>query len=224
MATQQAFIINQTKISEQVYDYLHGEIVSGRLAPGTRLDLDELVDLLKISKMPIKEAIGRLASEGLLDIQARRGTYVGKVDARDLAETFEVRCALEMLAGELAVTRATKLEVGQLRQLITRMESSQNVGEHLDLNFQFHSLIVGLSNNRKLIEMYHRLRVPIQVAAIHYRSEDWVARIAQEQKEHRAIVRALELRDAEAVSRAISSHIKRGSMSLLGDVERSQNA
>ncbi|MBL8206714.1 MAG: GntR family transcriptional regulator [Blastocatellia bacterium] len=224
MATPQAFIINQTKISEQVYDYLHGEIISGRLAPGQRLDLDELVERLKISKMPIKEAIGRLATEGLLDIQARRGTYVGRVDARDLAETFEVRCALEMLAGELAVLRATKADINQLRQLITQMEASQDVGQHLDLNFQFHSLIVQLSDNRKLIEMYHRLRVPIQVAAIHYRSEDWMMRVAQEQKEHRAIVRALEQKDAEAVSRAISQHIKRGSESLLEDVALSQNA
>lgn len=224
MATPQAFIINQTKISEQVYDYLHGEIVSGRLAPGQRLDLDELVERLKISKMPIKEAIGRLAAEGLLDIQARRGTYVGRVDARDLAETFEVRCALEMLAGELAAARATKADLNQLRQLITQMESSQDVGQHLELNFQFHGLIVQLSDNRKLIELYHRLRVPIQVAAIHYRSEDWMARVAQEQKEHRTIVRALEQKDAEAVSRAISNHIKRGSASLLEDVGRSQNA
>ncbi len=224
MATPQAFIINQTKISEQVYDYLHGEITSGRLAPGQRLDLEALVEQLKISKMPIKEAIGRLASEGLLDIQSRRGTYVGRVDPRDLAETFEVRRALEMLAGELATQRVTKAEINKLRDLIAAMEASQDVGPHLELNFQFHGLIVELSDNRKLIEMYHRLRVPIQVAGIHYRSEVWVARIAQEQKEHRAIVRALEQKDAEAVSRAISQHIKRGSTSLLEDVERSQNA
>ncbi len=224
MATPQAFIINQTKISEQVYDYLHGEIAAGRLAPGQRLDLEALVGQLKISKMPIKEAIGRLAAEGLLDIQSRRGTYVGRVDARDLAETFAVRRALEMLAGELATPRVTKAELAKLRNLIAQMEASQEVGPHLELNFQFHGLIVQLSDNRKLIEMYHRLRVPIQVAGIHYRSEDWITRLAQEQKEHRAIVRALEQKDADAVSRAISAHIKRGSTSLLEDVERSQNA
>lgn len=224
MAAPQAFIINQTKISEQVYEYLYGEITSGRLAPGQRLDLEELVESLKISKMPIKEAIGRLAAEGLLDIQSRRGTYVGRVDARDLAETFEVRRVLEMLAGELAARRVNKADINQLRKLIAQMESSQEVGAHLELNFQFHGLIVQLSDNRKLIEMYHRLRVPIQVAAIHYRSEDWMSRVAQEQKEHRAIVKALEQKDAEAVSRAISHHINRGSSSLLEDVERSQNA
>lgn len=214
-------IINQTKISEQVYEFLHQGIITGRFAPGQRLNLDELEAQLKISKMPIKEAIGRLASEGLLDIQSRRGTYVGRIDPRDLAETFEVRRALEMLAGELAVAQVKKADIDKLRSLITVMERSTDVASHLELNFNFHGLLVELSDNRKLIETYHRLRVPIQIAGIHYRSEDWIARIAQEQKEHRAIVRALEQKNAEAVSRAISEHLKRGSTSLLEDVERS---
>jgi GntR family transcriptional regulator, rspAB operon transcriptional repressor len=217
----QEFTINQTKISDQVYEYLRGEITTGRLVPGERLDLDGLVEQLKVSKMPIKEAIGRLAAEGLVDIQSRRGTYVGRVDARDLAETFEVRRALEMLAGELAVRRVSESELERLRGLIERMEASSDVASHVELNFQFHGLIVELSDNRKLIEMYDRLSVPIQVAGIHYRSEGWLERLEQEQREHRAIVDALERRDRESVAGAISAHIRRGGASLLDDVERS---
>lgn len=217
------FVITRTTLSDQIYDYLRGEIMTGRFAPGERLDLGALVGRLKVSKMPVKEAIGRLAAEGLLDVQAQRGTFISRVDPRDLAETFEVRRALEMLAGELAAARVKKTDIERLRTLIAEMEQSTEVGRHLELNFEFHGLIVELSDNRKLIETYHRLRVPIQVAGIHYRSADWVARVAQEQKEHRAIVRALEQKNAEAVSRAISEHIKRGSTSLLEDVERSQN-
>jgi DNA-binding GntR family transcriptional regulator len=69
------FTINQLRISDQVYEYLRGEITMGRLVPGERLDLDQLVEQLKVSKMPIKEALGRLATEGLVDIQSRRGTF-----------------------------------------------------------------------------------------------------------------------------------------------------
>ncbi|MFZ4795461.1 MAG: GntR family transcriptional regulator [Blastocatellia bacterium] len=221
MGDLQEFTINQTKISDQVYEYLRGEIISGRLAPGERLDLDRIVEQLKVSKMPIKEALGRLAGEGLVEIQSRRGTYVGRVDGRDLAETFEVRRALEMLAGELAVRRVSGRDLESLRGLIGRMEASTEVASHVELNFQFHGLIVELSDNRKLIEMYERLSVPIQVAGIHYRTEGWLERLVQEQKEHRAIVEALEGGDAEAVARAISAHIRRGGASLLGDVERS---
>lgn len=215
------FVLNRTTLSDQIYDYLRGEILTGRFMPGERLDLGELVGKLKVSKMPIKEAVGRLAAEGLLDVQAQRGTFVSRVDPRDLAETFEVRRALEMLAGELAAARVRQADLEQLRALIVTMEQSSEVGQHLALNFEFHGLIVELSGNRKLIETYHRLRVPIQVAGIHYRSEHWVERIVQEQQEHRAIVQALEQQDAEAVSRAICEHIKRGSASLLKDVERS---
>ncbi len=216
------FTINQVRISDQVYEYLRGEITTGRLVPGERLDLDQLVEQLKVSKMPIKEALGRLATEGLVDIQSRRGTYVGRVDARDLEETFEVRRVLEMLAGELAVKRVGEDDLVRLRDLIVRMEEASEVAVHVELNFQFHGLIVELSDNRKLIEMYERLSVPIQVAGIHYRSEGWLDRLAQEQLEHRAIVDALEGRDEEAAIRSISAHIKRGRRSLLEDVERSK--
>ena len=215
------FVINRATLSDQIYDYLRGEILTGGFVPGERLDLGDLVERLRVSKMPVKEAIARLATEGLLDVQAQRGTFVSQVNPRELAETFEVRCALEMMAGELACARAKKSETEQLRRLIAEMEQSADVAHHLELNFKFHSLIVELADNRKLAETYHRLRVPIQVAGIHYRSENWTERIAQEQKEHRAIVRALELKDAEAVARAIRDHIQRGGASLLADVERS---
>ncbi|MDX2030511.1 MAG: GntR family transcriptional regulator [Blastocatellia bacterium] len=221
MATSNAFVVNRATLSDQIYEYLRGEILTGRFAPGERLDLGELVERLKVSKMPVKEAIGRLASEGLLDVQAQRGTFVSLVEPRELAETFEVRRALEMLAGELACRRVRKAEIEKLRGLIAQMEKSTDVAQHLELNFKFHGLIVELSDNRKLAETYHRLRVPIQVAGIHYRSENWVERVVQEQREHRAIVRALEQGDAEAVVKAIGEHIKRGGASLLEDVERS---
>ena len=221
MAAATIFTVNRATLSDQIYEYLRGEILTGRFAPWERLDLGELVEQLKVSKMPVKEAIGRLAAEGLLDVQAQRGTFISRVEPRELAETFEVRCALEMLAGELACARVKKSDTEQLRRLIAEMEQSAEVGRHLELNFEFHSLIVELADNRKLAETYHRLRVPIQVAGIHYRSESWQDRIAQEQKEHRAIVRALEQKDAEAVARAIRDHIRRGGASLLADVERS---
>ncbi|HQR32337.1 MAG TPA: GntR family transcriptional regulator [Blastocatellia bacterium] len=224
MATLNEVVINRATLSDQVYEYLRGEILTGRFLPGERLDLGELVERLKVSKMPVKEAIARLSTEGLLDVQAQRGTFVSRVEPRELEETFAVRCALEVLAGELAVARITKSDLEKLNQLITEMEQSTSltdVGRHLELNFQFHGLLVELSDNRKLIEMYHRLKTPIQIAGIHYRSETWVERVAKEQKEHRAIVRALEQKDTEAVSRAIREHIKRGGASLLEDVERS---
>jgi DNA-binding GntR family transcriptional regulator len=224
MAAAEPFVINKARISDQVYDYLRGEILTGRFAPGQRLNLEELVEQLKISKMPVKEAVGRLAVDGLLDVQAQRGTFVSRVDPRELQETFAVRCALEVLAGELAVERIKKADLEKLNKLIAEMEQSTSrtdVGRHLELNFQFHGLLVEVSDNRKLIEMYHRLRTPIQIAGIHYRSETWVARVAQEQKEHRAILRALQQKDAEAVARAIREHLKRGGTSLLDDVKRS---
>ena len=223
MTTAKSAIINQSRISDQVYEYLRGEIVEGRLLPGQRISPEELAEQLKISKMPIKEAIERLAGEGLLDVQSRRGSFVSTLDPTELAELFEVRCALEVLAGKLAVKHITKADIEHLRQLIAQMEQStdkKDVRLHLEQNAEFHELIMSRSGNGKLFETWRRLRTPIQVAGVHSRTDDWVDRVAREQREHRAIVRAMEHRDLAAIEVAITSHIMRASGSLVEDVER----
>ena len=216
-------IIVLTKISEQVYHYLRNEVVTGRLAPGARVNMDELAERLKVSRMPIKEAIERLAGEGLLDVQARRGTFVSRLDPVELAETFEVRCALEVLAGKLALRHLTKADLERLRELIAAMDKStakSDVHLHLEQNAAFHELILTRSGNRKLLETWRRLRTPIHVAGIHSRTDNWAERVTREQREHRAIVRALEQRDPEAVEQAVTNHIMRASDSLVDDVEK----
>lgn len=221
MAASEA-IINATRISDQVYQYLRNEIIEGRLLPGQRISPEEFADKLKISKMPIKEAIERLVGDGLLEVQARRGTFVTRLDPVDLAETFEVRCALEILAGKLAVQHITKADTEHLRQLIAAMEKSTaktDIRLHLEQNAEFHELIVKRSGNRKLFETWRRLRTPIHVAGIHARTDDWIDRIAREQREHRAIVRALEQRDPAAVEQTFTTHIMRASGSLVEDVK-----
>lgn len=223
MTATETKIINQARISDQVYDYLRGEIVAGRLAPGERVSPEEFAQQLKVSKMPIKEAIERLASEGLFEIQARRGTYVSRLNAEELAETFEVRCALEVLAGRKAAERITKTDIASLHELIAAMERStgkHDVRKHLDQNAAFHELILRLSGNRKLLETWQRLRTPLHVAGIHHRTDDWTSRVAQEQREHRAIVRALERRDPDAVQQAITQHIMRAGETLSKDIEK----
>lgn len=222
-AAEATIIINQARISDQVYQYLRSEIVEGRLAPGERISPDELSDRLKVSKMPIKEAIERLSGDGLLDVQSRRGTFVVQLDSGELAETFEVRCALEVLAGKLAARHITKADLECLRELIAAMEKSTaktDVLVHMEQNAAFHELIVKRSGNRKLFETWRRLRTPIHVAGIHSRTDDWIDRVSREQKEHRAIVRALEQRDPALVEQAITNHIMRASGSLVEDVER----
>lgn len=221
MSVTNGFTINHTKISEQVYNYLRDEIMAGHLTPGQRLDLEELVGQLKISKMPIKEAVGRLATEGLLDIQARRGTFVSRVDPRELEESYEVRRALEVLAGELAVERIRPADIRKLQALIKEMEEAaaeRNVAQHIAKNFEFHELIIEIAGNRKLLAIYRQLRAPIHIAGVHHRSTNWLERVPQEQREHRAIVRALERRDGEATTRAINAHLMRARISLVEDV------
>jgi DNA-binding GntR family transcriptional regulator len=210
--------IEKTSVAEQTYRYLRDTILQGHLAPGQRLPLERVCARLGVSRMPVKEAIGRLVSEGLVEVQPRRGTYVARLDAREVAETFDVRGALEALGAELAAARATEADVARLREQIGALEASgraRDVQSHVAGNFAFHGAIVELGGNERLLALYRQLRAATQVAAIHHRWPDWGRRLDEEHAEHEAIVDALERRDAAAVARATREHIERGKREIL---------
>src|SRR5205814_445701 len=121
--------IEKLSIAEHTYRYLRDAILQGHLAPGQRLQLHRVCERLAVSRMPVKEAIGRLVSDGLVEVQPRRGTYVARLDAREVAETFDVRGALEALGGELAAARVTDDDLARLRAQIAALEASGRARE-----------------------------------------------------------------------------------------------
>src|SRR6266446_5488267 len=90
---------------QRVYDHLREEILSGRLQPGAELAEVALSEQLGVSRGPLREAIGRLASEGLVTVRPRRGAVVRSLSKQEFVELYQVREALEMLAVRLAVPR-----------------------------------------------------------------------------------------------------------------------
>ena len=88
---------------QRVYDHLRAEILAGRLGPGTELAEVALSELLGVSRGPLREAIGRLAAEGLVTVRPRRGAVVRSLSKQEFVELYQVREALEMLAVRLAV-------------------------------------------------------------------------------------------------------------------------
>src|SRR6266704_2236481 len=94
--------IRRERAVDAVYEALRQAIVSSLMKPGERLKVDELAQKLGVSLTPVRSAIQQLANEGLVEIRPRSGTFVASLSPRDVEETFEIRCALECLAGEKA--------------------------------------------------------------------------------------------------------------------------
>ncbi|WP_175429829.1 GntR family transcriptional regulator [Azospirillum argentinense] len=94
--------LDTASIGEQVTERLRSEIISGRLAPGSRLMLDQYKALWNISITPLRDAAKRLEADGLVHIYPRRGIFVAEIDRNALMEVFQLRIALEPLVTELA--------------------------------------------------------------------------------------------------------------------------
>jgi DNA-binding GntR family transcriptional regulator len=212
------------RTSDSVLQVLRDSILSRVFLPGERIHTADLARKLEVSTAPIRDALNRLEAEGLIEIRPRSGTFVSNLTAREVRETFEIRAALECLAVDLAITNLDEDTLSKFRELIRVMELPVS-GEaqrslHEQKNSEFHTLLVDLSGNRKLIQMYRQLKAHITIARIHNSRAAWHGRVSKERAEHRKILAALEARDGEAAKRLIKIHVLGASSRLTEDLVR----
>lgn len=210
--------IARRRAMDEVYDSLRQAILGHVFRPGDRLQVEEIAEKLGVSLTPVRHAIQQLATEGLIDIQPRSGTYVAKLSQRDVEETSQIRCALECLAGDLAVERITPKELHDIETVIRDMErpveSEEDRKRHEADNRRFHILLVRASGNQRLAEMYESLNAHLQIARVHSEEQDWQSRLTQERGEHEEIFRALEAGNGKRLRKALTAHIYRAKDAL----------
>jgi DNA-binding GntR family transcriptional regulator len=215
-------LIKTERASDQVLRALRNSILDLTFMPGERLNPHDLAARLGVSLTPVKDAITRLTAEGLVEIKPRSGTFVADLSADDVAETFEIRRALECLAAESAVQNLTDHDIKRFRKLLVLMahplDTPHDREEHAQANSELHQRIVALSQNRKLEQLYAGLNAHIKIARVHHSRAGWAARMDQEQAEHREIVDALEARDSTRLISALRDHIGRAAASLVADL------
>lgn len=205
--------VDPTTLADQVYEILRDSILRQELPPGDRLELDELQDRLGVSRTPVKEALKQLATEGLVDIVPRRGTYVAELSAQEIAERFEVRQILELGAADRVIANLTQADLEHIRQLYTEMTDLIEPGggiadyfRYLDLDVDFHRAILQLAGNNQLLDTYNGLNLKLQMAKVFYLDRDKRADVVNRQ--HYEILQALENRNVETLKEAIRDHIQ----------------
>jgi len=206
------------RATDEVYEVLRQKILSSAFKPGQRLFVDEISQQLGVSLTPVRGAIQQLATEGLLEVRPRSGTYVAELTARDLEETSDIRCALECLAAEAAVERVGDKELSEFRRMLEKLgrgpRTDRERRQHEEDNRHFHRLLIESSGNRRLAEMYESLNAHLQIAHLHSRGQNWAARLPVEQAEHEEIVAALQARNLPRLKKALQLHILRAQQSL----------
>jgi len=215
--------VNHTRLSDQAYEVLRDSILRRRLPPGHRLDLDDLQSQLGISRTPLKEAISRLATEGLITVVPRRGSYVTEITAQDVAERFDVRQILELGAVDEIVANLTDEHLDNLRRVYADLEAlttpeglTSDYFGFLNKDREFHRTMLHITGNQLLLEIYEGLNIHLQVAKVFYMARD--KRTGLVGYEHHEILKALEAKDAEALRATLREHIQSAKQAVVSGI------
>jgi len=186
---------------------LRDMVLTGRLLPGERLNEVELARALQISRGPLREAIQRLASEGLLTIVSHRGAYVRTFDAGELRDLYELRIALEMHAVRLAAERLTADDVADVGELLDETrEALADAGGYPE-ELDFHQRMVALTGNQTLLSA--TVEVHRQIHLARSRSGQQPDRARDAYDEHRAVVDHVAAGNGEAAANLMRTHLQK---------------
>jgi DNA-binding GntR family transcriptional regulator len=200
-------------LAESLRKWLETEIASGRLAPGSRLDEQEIGLQFGVSRTPVREAFRLLAANNLVELRGRQGAIVRSIKVHALIEMFQVMAELEGLCARLAARRHDKTLAEKLTETHQRLIAQSQTGDIdavYDVNQDFHEAIYEASRNAFLADQTRRLRN--QVAAYRRRVTHMPSRIADTLREHEEIMQAILAHDGEHAHLAMRNHVN-----LLGD-------
>ena len=193
--------------ADLVFDSMYAAIASGDLQPGERINMDELARSYGVSKIPVREAIKRLESSGLVDSRVHSGVVVAQIDRQEMRGVFLAREAIEGLVARLAAERSDDELVARLEDVQREMRDALGAGEiarMAELNSTFHATLARASGYRVLVDLTEQLLMTIRryrvVAPMD--ESDWRSVV----EEHDVIVAALRGGDPDAVAAAAREH------------------
>lgn len=195
-------------LAERAYLVLRHRIVTLEMPPGSPVAEDEVMHELGVSRTPIREAIIRLAKDGLVTVVPRRQTLVSEIRIGHLAEISEVRSELEGFAAGLAAERFAPDDAPELAELLEELDHVERLGENetlIELDRKVHDFVYRTCRNSFLREdgsRYYYLSLRIWFLVL-----DRVARLDEAVSEHRELLRAIEAGHAAAASEVASRHV-----------------
>jgi len=191
---------------ERAYRYIRQALATQKLMPGDRLREVDLADMIGLSRTPIREALARLESEGLVVHDATLGIMVAELDYNMITELYFMREILEGTAARLAAQHASDVEVSLLEDMCIQYANSVGNDQALTRsNRQFHELLYNCSHNRYLIKMLKTLHDTLTLLNNTTLTDQ--NRVKDTIKEHEAVVAAIMKRDPDAAEKALREHI-----------------
>ena len=205
--------------SHRIAEQLRDRILSGELAPGARIRQEEVASALGASRLPVREALRILQSQGLVVIRAHAGARVSEMDLDECQVTYKMRERLEPLALAESIPKLTPQTLARLDELQEQIEANDDIEEFMRLDRELHLLSYTGNPYRELGELIEKLwnttqpyrRAYVQRSG-HVR--DWVINA-----EHRLLLDAIRRSDTQDAERILAGHIRRTRLALLPVLE-----
>ncbi|NJC73934.1 GntR family transcriptional regulator [Planosporangium thailandense] len=200
----------------KVGDALRSAILSGELVAGQLYSVQDLADVLGVSRTPVREALIRLASTGMVRFERNRGVRILRNTAEDLEEIFELRLLLEVPAARQAVARMADDDVAELRRCLDGMNDAAAAGDEarlMESDRRFHTIILEAAGNRRLAAFVDSLRDLVQTRGVSTAGTSRTLRDIAD--EHVPVLERIEARDADGAAGAMRSHVLQTAALLL---------
>jgi DNA-binding GntR family transcriptional regulator len=206
-----------TRAVDAAYSELRSFLLSGALGRVDRLGEVELAERFGISRTPVREALRRLAADGLVEISPNRGARVIKWSLEDMQEIFELRAILEGQGAEWAATRMKEEHIDELDRLCEQMEAlaarrKPDYAQIATLNVQLHRRILDSAASPRLVTVITAVvQAPLIVGTFRQYTPESLAR---SMSHHRDLAAAIRARDADWAGNTMRSHIHAARASL----------
>lgn len=206
---------------ESLVDRLRHDILRGGLEPGLPLRQDEIAARCGVSKIPVREALLQLVAEGLVVLQPNRGFTVAGLQPQEAEEILEIRAVLECQAMRDAMPKMTDADVGRAAVILDQAEATDALDRWSDLNWEFHATLYAPAKRKRLLDLIRQVSNPtdryirVLISNANYRG--------RAEREHRAILSACDVRNAEAAAALLDQHIRQTGVLLAAFLKEQQS-
>jgi DNA-binding GntR family transcriptional regulator len=204
-------------VAEQVADVLRDAIANGTIEAGTPLRQDDLAEQFGFSRMPIRDALRQLETEGIVSIHPTKGAHVARMDSAEIGEIYALRELLESEALRLSVPNLGGAKLDEAEQVLDQIDAERNVGRWGVLNRAFHLALYDACGNHRLLGLIEA----------HHNAADRYVRILlsnldcrnRSQTEHRDLLSACRRRDGRKAVSILRQHLREGSETLVNAIK-----
>lgn len=198
--------IAQTSVSERIYLAIRQEIMRCEIAPGATLDASSIARQFDVSKTPVRDAMQRLAAEGLVAILPRSGYRVAAITFQAVHEILDLRAAIGPHAARQAARYSTAADIAALRKIVAEYSAPLDVGAMQQVARRFHIGIARCSRNKRVVSLTESLFDELE-RLLRF-AIDFTVKTGEHSDEHTALVDAIEAGDGERAAAIEAAHIK----------------